>query len=70
MKNQNKWKTIRAIAKENGIDVVFARKGDAGKQGIHKLNPTTQELHDALDTAERDLFTTVYIHNEKTWLVA
>jgi hypothetical protein len=35
---------------------------DRCKQGIHLIKPTQRELQDAIETAERDLFTTIWIH--------
>lgn len=52
--------------KENGL-VVDAKAGDAGKQGIHLLNPTQDEIDDAIERCERDGFSTIYRHTARTW---
>lgn len=65
MKNQ--FQVLKEVAKEMGIDIKIAKSGDAYKQGIHKLYATLDDIQDALDVAERDLFKTIYIHNRNTW---
>lgn len=44
-------------------------KADFHKQGIHLLNPDARELEDAQATAERDLYSTIWIHVQDTWLL-
>lgn len=58
-------------ANEIGIKVVKAKNPkDAQSVGIHLLNPTLDELQDAIMTAERDLFPRIVIHSNATWPVA
>lgn len=53
---------------EHVVRVVKATsRKDARRIGIHLLNPDTQELDDARETAHRDLFTTIYVHTKRTW---
>lgn len=48
-----------------GIKFLAAELGDASMQGIHLLKPTETELDDALETAQRDLFDTIWVHDTK-----
>lgn len=60
----------RAIAevRSQGFEVRWAsRHADKRHQGIHLLNPGERELMDALETAERDGFNTIWLHTERTW---
>ena len=60
-------KLIQA-AKEIGIQVIKAKhSGDAQRVAIHLLNPTTDDLLDAINTAEKDMFPAIVIHNNATW---
>jgi hypothetical protein len=54
-------------AKSIGVTVYFVPAEDnaaKAKQGIHLLMPSEYELEDALNTAERDGFKTIFIHNQ------
>lgn len=64
---KNQFQVLREIAAEQGIAIKVAKPGDASKQGIHKLYPDMHDMHDAMDVAQRDGFTTIYIHNSNTW---
>lgn len=35
-----------------------------GKIGIHLLNPSQDEIDDAVSVAERDMFPAIYIHRQ------
>lgn len=53
---------------ECGIRLIRVRtREDARNVGIHLLRPTTTELGNALETAMRDLFPAVYVHDLGTW---
>lgn len=60
---------ITQSIRESGIKVVRVKtnKAAAGKIGIHLLRPTQRELEQAIETAERDMFPAVYIHDFATW---
>lgn len=49
------------------IAIKNATKDSYIKQGIHLLNPSLDELEDAIIQASRDLYETIYIHSAKTW---
>lgn len=56
------------MAHEIRIRVINAQKPlDANKIAIHLLNPSLDELEDALFQAEKDLFPTIVLHTVKTW---
>lgn len=55
-------------ANQIGIKVIKAKNAkDAQCVGVHLLNPTLDELMDAVNVAERDMFPRVVIHNSRTW---
>lgn len=64
---------VRSLRKVNrvkvgNVTIIQAQsKNDAGKQGIHLLSPTERELEDALHTADRDFFTSIWIHTASTF---
>lgn len=52
-----------------GINVKQAStKSDGLCVAIHLLNPSQRKLEQAIEQAERDMFPTVMIHNESTWI--
>lgn len=58
-------KPIRTVG---GIEIVLAtRPEEKSMIAIHLLNPTEDELMDALETAQKDLFPRIVIHGEETW---
>lgn len=65
MKNQ--FQILREIGLEENIEIKRAKRGDYSKIGIHLLYPTIDELHDAFDTAQKDMFPAIYIHTSYTW---
>lgn len=60
-----------ALPKEiEGIKIVehpitFFGKHRHGEVGVHVLDPSEQELHNAVDTAIRDGFPAIYVYNQK-----
>lgn len=42
-------------------------ESDASRVAVHVLEPTLNELMDAVEKAERDLFSTIMIHDSTTW---
>lgn len=61
-------RNLKEAAKELGIKIVNAKHPkDAQCVGIHLLNPSVDELADAVNVAERDMFPRIVIHNSKTW---
>lgn len=61
------FQSIKQSASNIGIDIKIAKKGDVGLGGIHVLSPNVESLQDALDVAERDGFSTIFIHDDETW---
>lgn len=49
------------------VKILKAKKGDASKQGIHILEPSEEELAQAVEQAERDMFPIIYTHTKATW---
>ncbi len=64
---KNKFDEIRERANEMGIEIKIAEMKDASAQGIHRLYPNMNDICDAVEQAERDGFTTIFIHNSITW---
>jgi hypothetical protein len=55
---------INKRAEELGVEIFHASTPDhRNKQGIHVLTPSAQELHNALDDAEKDSFSRIVIHH-------
>jgi hypothetical protein len=64
-RRNSKW---RQWYGEDSPQLAKARtKADAGKQGIHLLNPTQDEITNAWERAAHDLFPIIWIHTAKTW---
>lgn len=62
-----KRKEILDIAEEIGVTIMRARSSsDKERIGIHLFHPTKREVMDALETAERDNFPTIIIHDYVT----
>lgn len=66
---RNQFQILKEVALEEGIEIKIAKKStkDLHKQGIHLKYPSFDELHDALDQAQKNGFKTIYIHNANTW---
>jgi hypothetical protein len=55
-------------AYEAGINIKISQSEKCSfKIAIHLLNPTLEEVEDALNTAEKDMFKTIMIHTNLTW---
>lgn len=67
----NRRDELFELASELGIEIKIAKNlKDQNRIAIHLLNPDLDELEDALQTAERDMFPTIVIHTVKTWPAA
>lgn len=60
-------KSNKIRAKELGVKVLKGSKATRSNIGMHQLNPDAFELADALDTAERDGYRTIYIYDKRSW---
>lgn len=70
MKTARITKDVREHAEAIGCEIIKAKRHEEGKHkliGIHLLMPTQQELEDALNTAERDMFSRIIIHTFESW---
>lgn len=55
-------------AEELGVVISIARnKKDSQRIAIHLLKPTLEELSQAINTANRDGFGLILLHNASTW---
>lgn len=54
-------------ASEIGVAIRLARHADKDKMGIHLACPTEWDVWDALETADRDMFSTIWIHSVNTF---
>ncbi len=50
-----------------GIKIIRVKTHNHTQIGIHLLCPNQRELEDAIETAERDMFKTIYIHTMSSW---
>jgi hypothetical protein len=62
MKRNSIPRDVSRRFKECGVKLIRANEGNKSKIGIHLANPGRHALWDALDTAMRDGFYTVYVH--------
>ncbi len=62
MSQPNRRQDLFDLAIELGIKIKIAKESDFASIGIHLLHPDLDELEDAINVAERDMFTTIYIH--------
>lgn len=59
---------ILKLSEAIGVKLIYASNvGQNGIVGIHLLNPSLDEVHDALERCERDGFSRIIIHSIMTW---
>lgn len=58
----NRREDLFDLANELGIKIINAKESDKTNIGIHLLAPDLDDLEDALQVAERDMFPAIYIY--------